>query len=230
MLRRREDETERRRWREDLGSPARRNPGSPSASCLSISPIRVSISASRATLAASNCLSRLLGSSETDALRAASRFCHSVTRSCRSRAIAASSGLPVAPRAAIWASDPAASELRAHCAVWNISAASPGSRACSAAARRWAALTSPQNCQLNCSASLFPLPVRAWTAVSVPRSARRVMTPVLRRQKSAAWAQSCCAKYSAAKLLSTTLTPGWSGPNVFSSMVRARLSSGSASA
>ena len=187
------------------------------------------MASSLATLAASACLSRLSGSSEIEALRAASLFCHSATRSCRSRTMAARFGFPVAPRTAIWASDAAASELRAHCAVWNISAANAGSEAGSATATRWADLTSPQKSPLNFSASLFPLPV--WTRpTAVLRSLRRMMTPVLRLKNSTACGQSRCTKDSNASLLSAAATSEWSGSNVFSRMESERLKSGSASA
>ena len=58
---------------------------------------------------------------------------------------AASAASPLAPRAAICASEAAASELCAHCAVWNISRAKHAFRAAILIARRFVALTSPKN-------------------------------------------------------------------------------------
>ena len=86
-----------------------------SASRLSMLAMRASMAASRAILATSAARSRLSGARDTAAVPAPSSSCHSTTRSWRSRTIVAKPGLPLAPRAAICASNVAASELCAHC-------------------------------------------------------------------------------------------------------------------
>ena len=71
----------------------------------------------RAPFVDSATLSRLSGAWDTAAMRIASRFCHSSSKSWRSRTSAPRPWSPLAPRAAIWASEPAASELSAHWAA-----------------------------------------------------------------------------------------------------------------
>ena len=100
----------------------------------------------------------------------------------------------MAPRAAICASEAPPRSFVAHCAVWNISRDAAVIPARPSGARRYTALTRPQNCQLNCSASLFFFPVRAWPVSSAPRRVRPAIAAVLRRQNCAARAQSRCAK------------------------------------
>jgi hypothetical protein len=117
-----------------------------------------------------------------------------------------STGLPLAARTAICAREAAASELCAHCALWNISRTRFASAPRSCTERRYATLTTPQKRWLCCSGSPFLLPVRPCPKSSAPRRARRTATPVLRRLKSAARTQSRCTKKSPARLLSALPT------------------------
>ena len=174
------------RSRAARGWRARHSPGSPSpAACRSRRCARRWRRAGR-RWRPRPCASRLSGACATAAVRAASRCCHSATRSWRSRTRAASAGSPLAPRAAICASEAPPPSPRAHCAVWNISFRNAGSaprlfgdprRGLDQDPESDSSTAPPRSCYLRSKACRGP---------AVPRWLRRTTIAALRRQNSVA--------------------------------------------